>query len=312
MLSTARKAEGTAVGFNKIKRGARSYYPLFCTIAQTGQVFDVLHRPGNVHDSRGAGEFILACIGAIRAALPGVRLEARLDSAFFSDEIVSLLHLEDVEFTVSVPFERLPQLKSLIEGQRRWRCFNADLAFFESSWKPKAWALPHRFLFIRQKQAVQIKGPIQLDLFVPHAYGYDFKVIVTNKTTTARKVLAFHNGRGSQEAVFGDLKSQCQMDYVAVRRLHGNQTYLLAALLAHNLNRELQMATREPERRTTEKRSSLWIFQELATLRRTIIQRAGRLTRPNGRLTLTMSANPDVQHELLRLLDALPEAEAAA
>ena len=30
-------AEGTAVGFNKIKKGARSYYPLFCTVAQTGQ-----------------------------------------------------------------------------------------------------------------------------------------------------------------------------------------------------------------------------------------------------------------------------------
>ena len=52
--STKRHAEGTAVGFNKKKKGARSYYPLFCTIAQTGQVLDFLHRPGNVHDSNGA------------------------------------------------------------------------------------------------------------------------------------------------------------------------------------------------------------------------------------------------------------------
>ena len=40
VLSTSRHAEGTAVGFNKKKKGARSYYPLFCTVAQTGQVFD--------------------------------------------------------------------------------------------------------------------------------------------------------------------------------------------------------------------------------------------------------------------------------
>ena len=33
--STSRRAEGTAVGFNKKKKGARSYYPLFCTLAQT-------------------------------------------------------------------------------------------------------------------------------------------------------------------------------------------------------------------------------------------------------------------------------------
>jgi hypothetical protein len=69
--STRRHAEGTAVGYNKKRKGARSYYPLFCTVAQTGQVLDFLHRPGNVHDSNGAQPFILACVGAVRAALPG-------------------------------------------------------------------------------------------------------------------------------------------------------------------------------------------------------------------------------------------------
>lgn len=52
--STRRFAEATAVGYNKREKGARSYYPLFCTIAQIGQVLDGLHRPGNVHDSKGA------------------------------------------------------------------------------------------------------------------------------------------------------------------------------------------------------------------------------------------------------------------
>jgi hypothetical protein len=308
VLSTSRKAEGAAVGFNKQKRGARSYYPLFCTIAQTGQVFDVLHRPGNVHDSRGAGAFLSACIAAIRRAIPGVRIEARLDSAFFSDEIVSLLDQQGVEFSVSVPFERLAELKAMVQERGRWQRFSEEISYFEHAWKPKAWAVRRRFLFIRQRKAMQTKGPIQLDLFVPHEYGFEFKVIVTNKTISAGKVLAYHNGRGAQEAVFGDLKSQCHMDYIAVRRLHGNQAYLLAAVLAHNLNRELQMAVREPDRSTTEKRSPLWVFQELGTVRRTLIQRAGRLTRPNNRLTLTLSANPEVRDELLRILDALPDA----
>lgn len=68
--STDRHAEGAAVGFNKKKKGARSYYPLFCTIAQAGQVFDFLHRSGNVHDSRGAREFMVECIEQVRPALP--------------------------------------------------------------------------------------------------------------------------------------------------------------------------------------------------------------------------------------------------
>jgi hypothetical protein len=54
VVSTGRRAEGSAVGFNKVKKGQRSYYPLYATLAQSGQVLDVLHRPGNVHDSNGA------------------------------------------------------------------------------------------------------------------------------------------------------------------------------------------------------------------------------------------------------------------
>jgi hypothetical protein len=69
MQSTRRHAEGTAVGYNKIKKGARSYYNLYCTLAQTGQVFDLLARSGNVHDSRGALEFIIECVSQIQQAL---------------------------------------------------------------------------------------------------------------------------------------------------------------------------------------------------------------------------------------------------
>jgi hypothetical protein len=50
--------EGTAVGFNPKKKGQRSYYPLFATIPQLGQVLSVLHRSGNVHDSNKAAEFM--------------------------------------------------------------------------------------------------------------------------------------------------------------------------------------------------------------------------------------------------------------
>jgi len=305
VLSTGRFAEGTAVGFNNKKKGQRSYYPLFCTVAQTGQVLDVHHRPGNVHDANGAKAFILACIQAVRAVLPGCRIEARLDGAFFSDEIVSALDGGGVEFTISVPFARFTALKALVENRQRWRRLNGDSGFFETRWKPKSWADKYRFLFIRTCQRRQHKDAVQLDLFIPYEYGYDFKVIITNKRLKAKKVLAFHNGRGAQEGVFAELKSQAQMDYVPTRRRAGNQIYLLAGILAHNLNREIHMRCHEPSRNTTEKRAPLWHFEQLATLRRQIIQRAGRLTRPQGALTLTMAANPSVKTKLLHYLHAL-------
>jgi hypothetical protein len=305
VIGTGRAAEGTAIGFNRKKKGQRSYYPLLCTVAQTGQVLDVLHRPGNVHDSRGAKDFMRRCILRIRKALPKAILEVRIDGAFFSEEIVDLLVELDVEFTISVPFRRFAQLKTMTEERRRWRHGASGLRYFECRWKPKSWQRKLRFLFIRTETKRRTKQPIQLDLFVPFEYGYEFKVVVTNKRLSAKKAVAFHNGRGAQEAVFAELKSQTNLDYVPVRSLRGNQTYLLAAVLAHNLNRELQVATRPPDRRTTEKRSPMWCFDQLTTIRRKFLLRAGRLTRPQGGLTLTLSPNRSAKYEMLHYLDAL-------
>jgi hypothetical protein len=303
----SRTTEGTAVGYNRKRKGARSYYPLFCTLAQTGQVFDVYHRPGNVHDSNGARAFILACIAEIQRALPWLKIEVRMDSAFFSDAIVSALDEKAIEFTISVPFERFVELKKQIQGRSRWRILDATWSFFECGWKPKKWKKTYRFLFIRQRCATIHKEPIQLDLFVPYEYGYEFKVIVTNKWASGKKILRYHNGRAAQESVLGELKSQSQMDYIAVRGLLGNQLFMMAAVLSHNLNRELQMATRVPDRGTTEKRGPLWVFEELRSLRHRLIQRAGRFTNPQGNLTLTLSANESVKTGLLEFLEAAKE-----
>jgi hypothetical protein len=302
--STRRHAEGTAVGYNKIKKGARSYYNLYCTLAQTGQVFDLLARSGNVHDSRGALEFIIECVSQLQQALPGAVVEVRMDGAFFSDELVKALEWLGVEFTISVPFHRFAELKERIEHRRRWGRLNGQVRFFEQTWKPKSWARKHRFIFVRKEVAYQQKAPIQLDLFEPVEFGYDFKVIITNKKVGARKVLRFHEGRGQQENVFSELKTHAQMDYIPVRSWIGNQVYLLCGLLAHNLSRELQMGATAPRKQQSETRQPLWIFQELESLRKKFIQRAGRLNRPEGVLTLTLNANRAVQEGLLKFLHA--------
>lgn len=309
--STQRKAEGTAVGFNKKKKGARSYYPLFCTLAQTGQVIDFFHRPGNVHDSNGAQSFILACLEAVRAMVPHARIEVRMDAAFFSDEMVDTLRDRGVEFTISVPFERFVELKGMLEQRRRWRYLDGEKDYFESFWKPHCWDRRFRFIFIRTCTKQQQKGPVQLDLFIPYAYGYEFKVIVTNKTLQAKRVAAYHEGRGSQEGIFAELKSHCHLDYIPVRRLYGNQTYLLAGLFAHNLIRELQMQTTKPLRHTTAQRASLWVFEKVDTIRKTLLQRAGRFTWPQNRLTLTISANKWTEKRFMRIFQSIPDRSVA-
>jgi len=308
VISTKRHAENSAIGYNKKHKGWRSYYPLFCTVAQTGQVFDVLHRPGNVHDSHDALAFIASCIDEIRSALPGVIVEVRMDAAFFSKEIVSMLFNRAIQFTISVPFERLVELKHKIESRQRWATCCPDTTFFEETWKPKSWNRSYRFLFVRTKDRVQSKEPIQLDLFIPQEFGFAHKVILTNKTTSPAQIIEFHNGRGSQENVFAELKTDANMAYIPFKRLIPNQTYLLSVVLAHNLSREFQMATSDKKRNTTFKRIQLWPFHHIGTIRRNIINRAGRLTQPGGVTTLTVSADQNIEKLFTAYIDNLTKA----
>ena len=230
VLSTKAHAEGTAIGFNKKKKGARSYYPLFCTVAQSGQFFDLLHRPGNVHDSNGSIEFMEDCFSYAQNSLKGCKLESRMDSAFFNQNILNVFGSE-IEFTASVPFERFLELKEKIEKRKRWNKIDNTWSFFETEWHPKSWDTSYRFIFTRKKTKKPRKGPLQLHLFEPRDFDYDYKVIVTNKKDSAENVVLFHNGRGSQEAVFGDAKNHAGLDVIPTKRLAGNQTFTLCAMM---------------------------------------------------------------------------------
>ena len=87
-----------------------------------------------------------------------------------------------------------------------------------------------------------------------------------------------------------------------MRSLCGNQVYCWSAVLAHNLTRELQMQSADRQHPTTPKRRNLWGFETLGTLRQRLIRRAGRLIRPQGRLTLVLSGSDQVRHDMTRYL----------
>ena len=59
----------------------------------------------------------------------------------------------------------------------------------------------------------------------------------------------------------------------------------------------MQMIANERERGTTEKRKALWVFEKIDTFRKKILQRAGRITFPQGRITLSLNANQAAEQD---------------
>lgn len=305
VLSTARHAEGSAVGYNPKRKGARSYYPLFCVISQLGMFFDMLHRAGNVHDSNGAVAFIRECVERVRAELGRVVLEARLDTAFFDERVLEMLEELKVEYAAAVPFARFVKLRYLVDSRTHWLPIDDEWSYFEISWRPKTWSKRRRIILVRRRRKTRLKGPLQLDIFEPVSHEYEYKAIVTNKKVTAATVIQFLNGRGVQEATYGEAKQYAALGYIPCRRLVANQLFTLSSLLAHNLSRELQLRANPQRRRCTRTRACQFAVSTLGTIRDRLLRRAGRLSRPQGRLTLTVAASEPARDEFEGFLEHL-------
>lgn len=156
----------------------------------------------------------------------------------------------------------------------------------------------------------QQKTPIQLDLFEPISYEFDFKVVITNRKGSLCTAVVLHEGRGTQEGIFAELKSDNALAYVPTKTWLGNRAFMSATLIAHNLTRELEMTCEQMTRGVhNAKRAPLWTFTRMNTLRRELLQRAGRLIRPQGKLTLSMNINEIVKSRLKATLHII---EAAA
>ena len=71
-------------------------------------------------------------------------------------------------------------------------------------------------------------------------------------------------------------------------------------LNSHNLGHELQIEAEAQGSPAAMKRTAKWVFKSLGTLRRNIIQPVGRISRPQGKLTITLPDIPGLRSGILR------------
>ena len=101
--------------------------------------------------------------------------------------------------------------------------------------------------------------------------------------------------------MFAELKNGTRIDYLPCWKEAGNRVFMLCNILAHNLSRELQIQNEKPQRKADDaKRPCLWLVESLSTLRKNVITKAGRITRPGGILTLTIPKDGVIEKMIRR------------
>jgi DDE family transposase len=296
VVRTGPQAQWAFRGFNPHHRKDKSYYPLLAHVAQTGQILRLKNRPGNVHDSKGALDFLRQEIHALRQRFGrALVLECRMDAAFFQRGIIRLLRREGCEYAIKVPFCSWVGLRPLVAAHKRWTAMDDHLSYFETTVRLDVWDMELRVVIYRKRVAHPTRKNFQLDLFSPDDGHYEYSAITTNKDVGGPALWHFAAGRGAQEKTIAELKGEFALDAVPSRDYGANSAWQQLSILAHNLLKGFQLDTLAPAKPRSPKRTASYLLQNMRTLRFELIARAARLCRPQGRRVLRLKANPRTQ-----------------
>lgn len=284
-------------GFNPHHPKDPSYYPLLAHLAQTGQILKLKHRPGNVHDSKGADAFLRQLIGELRERFGrSLPLEFRMDAAFFQHKIIRVLESKGCGYAIKASFNQWTGLKALVAVRQRWTPVTAQVSAFETRLALKAWGLELRVVVYRKPVHHLSPKNFQLDLFSP-ADGYcEYSAVATNLALTPQALWWFSAGRGAQEKTFAELKGEFALEVVPTNHYRANSAWPQLSILAHNPLRSFQLQTTLAKSKPrSRKRTYSYRIASMKTLRFLLINRAARLTRIAGRNLLRFSHNPPSQ-----------------
>jgi len=304
VISTKGHPSWAFKGYNPIKKGAKSYFPLTAHVGETGHFLSILNRPGNVHDSNRA----LVVIQTIRRQLCGFGIRFRADSAFCDPKVINYLLSRHIGFAIKAPFWKLLNLKDAAQQRKKWYRINKHWSYFWLKQPLDSVEAEHYTMILRKKLRSPRKH-YQLDLFSPNNGIYKYSAVVTDtKAWNAEDLLLFVSGRSAQENSISELKTSFAFDHIPTNTYQANSAYLQISQMAYNLATSMQhnMGLAQ-QRKTNKKFTRLHKIMEWRTFRFLILNRAGKIGRENGYKILQMTENPETKSLYEKISNSLEE-----
>jgi hypothetical protein len=306
VISTKGNPSWAFKGYNPIKRGAKSYFPLTSHIAETGHFLSIVNRPGNSHDSRRS----LAVIRTIRRQLSDFVIRIRADSAFCSPDVINYLLKNQIGFAIKAPFWKLLTLKTAAENRKRWFKISEQWGYFWIQ-NPIDSIDHNHYVLILRKKLRDPKKPYQLKLFSPNNGCYEYSAVVTDtKKWNPEELLQFVSGRSAQENSISELKSSFAFDHIPTNQYQANSAYMQISQMAYNLAISMQHDMGLASKRAkNKKKTRIFKTMKWKTLRFLLINRAGRINRVNGLKVLQMTTNKKTEELYKKISESLSQIE---
>jgi hypothetical protein len=259
-----RLKQGAAYGYTKLL----GYHPILATRADTREVLHIRLRKGSANTQKGMLRFCDELIARVtRAGAAGIKL-LRADSGFWNTKVFARLEQAGWQYSIGVRMQK--GIRAAVEqvDEQAWQTIDD----YPEEGEAQIAETTHggRRLIVRRTRLI---GP-QAQLW-PDWRHFAF---ITNRTEDIKLVEAEHRDHAVVEQVIADLKDQALAHFPS-GEFNANSAWTVLGALAHNLLRWTQVIGL-PD--TT--------VRAARTLRRRLLQIAGRLTRHGRSWTLHLPA----------------------
>jgi hypothetical protein len=228
VITRSGNQEGSAKGYNPLKRGRNSHHPLMAFVSQTRMVANAWLRPGNTADSS-------SCKAFLQETIEDVLIDKRIgliraDSGFYTEEILS--YIEEQRLNYIIATRMYPNVKSEVYGLDDWVsiCNGIDVSqmYFKHEGGKK-----RRYIIVRKE--VEKRPKAGGKLLFDDLPGYRYSCYVTNMDLPLDAIWNIYNTRADCENRIKELKQDFGLENFCLKDFWATEASFRFIMVAYNI-----------------------------------------------------------------------------
>jgi hypothetical protein len=190
-------------------------------------------RSGDTHSANNFAAFLEDTLQKLKGKTIGL---IRLDSGFYSNEVLSYIESKAIDYVVAVRFY-IP-IQKMISLEQNWLPVDDGIEICDTKYQSPEWDAPRRIVVVRQKINKRPKAAGRmLSLFegTPQYYSYRYTAYVTNMKLPPVEIWRIYRQRADSENCIKELKEDFGFDSFNLQQFWGTEAALTVAIFAYNL-----------------------------------------------------------------------------
>ena len=225
--------EGAKKGYNPKKKGRNSHHPIIAFVNDVKIVANFWLRSGNTSSSNNFVGFLEETLSVFGDKKVGL---VRLDSGFFSKDIMGYLEQKELKYIVAAKFTH--PIQHLIDKQDFWLQVDDGIEICDKHYQAITWQKPRRIVVVRQKISRRPEATGRtLSLFPDDEIhrNYRYSAYITNNEYAATDVWRNYRQRGDAENRIKELKADFGAESFNLKEFYPTEAALLFSMIAYNL-----------------------------------------------------------------------------